>query len=80
MEKMKKYNDFLTREGILDSVKVDYERILNNDFYGYVLKISFNFKTYERKKFNSGVVYLASLLGLGICSLAGLGFFILKNI
>ena len=41
-EKMLKYNDFLTKEGILDVITVDYDRVKNDSFYGYVLQIKFN--------------------------------------
>lgn len=47
-EKMNKYNDFLTKEGILDSIKLEYERVLTDSFYGYVLQIGYNFKRYKR--------------------------------
>ena len=47
-EKMNKYNDFLTKEGILDSIKLEYERVQTDDFYGYILQISYNFKKYKR--------------------------------
>ena len=32
-EKMLKYNDFLTKEGILDVITVDYDRVKNDSFY-----------------------------------------------
>lgn len=64
-EKMNKYNDFLTREGILDSIKVDYERIQTEEHYGYVLQISFNFKQYKKSDFIYGISYF-SVIALGI--------------
>jgi hypothetical protein len=47
-EKMNKYNDFLTKEGILDSIKLEYERVSTDSFYGYILQIGYNFKRYKR--------------------------------
>jgi hypothetical protein len=64
-EKMNKYNDFLTKEGILDSIKVDYERIQTEEHYGYVLQISFNFKQYKKSDFIYGISYF-SAIALGI--------------
>jgi hypothetical protein len=72
-EKMNKYNDFLTKEGILDSIKVDYERIQTEEHYGYVLQISFNFKQYKKSDFIYGISYF-SAIALGI--LASLFFFL----
>jgi hypothetical protein len=64
-EKMNKYNDFLTKEGILDSIKVDYERIQTEEHYGYVLQISFNFKQYKKSDFIYGISYFSAIV-LGI--------------
>ncbi len=61
-EKMNKYNDFLTREGILDSIKVDYERIKSEEFYGYILQISFAFKKYKRSDLIFAISYFSSIL------------------
>ena len=65
-EKMGKYNDFLTKEGILDSIKVDYERIKNDTHYGYVLQISFNFIKYTRFNLIYDISYFAILAILSI--------------
>lgn len=61
-EKMKKYNDFLTKEGILDVIKVDFERIKNNEFYGYVLQISFDFKKYKKIDLIYSILYFSIIL------------------
>lgn len=61
-EKMNRYNDFLTKEGILDSIKVDYERVKTDDFYGYVLQISFAFKKYKRSDLIFSISYFSALL------------------
>ena len=64
-EKMNKYNDFLTKEGILDSIKVDYERIQTEEHYGYVLQIGFNFNQYKKSDFIYGISYfLVTILGI----------------
>jgi hypothetical protein len=71
-EKMNKYNDFLTKEGILDAIKVDYERIQNPDYYGYVLQISFNFIKYRRSDLIYDISYftiITSGLIAGIVSI-----------
>ena len=69
-EKMKKYTDFLTKEGILDAVNVDYDRVKSDAYYGYVLQIKYNFTKYQRKKFIYDVAYLASLT---VAFLVGVG-------
>jgi hypothetical protein len=69
-EKMNKYNDFLTKEGILDSIKVDYERIKNEEFYGYVLQIGFAFKKYKRRDLIFAISYFSAMFALVI--LAGI--------
>jgi hypothetical protein len=45
-EKMLKYTDYLTKQGIIDFIKVDYDRVKNDMFYGYVIQIGFNFTKY----------------------------------
>ena len=69
-EKMKKYTEFLTQEGILDSIKMDYDRIQTADFYGYVLQITFDYKKYSKKKFNFSIGYFAVITLLVILGLA----------
>jgi len=63
-EKMNKYNDFLTKEGILDYIKVEYDRAQDVNFYGYILQISYNFKKYRKKKMIYSLCYFGSLLAL----------------
>jgi len=66
---MKKYTDFLEKEGILDSIKADYERVLSDDFYGYVVKISYKYRSYVKKKFIYDIAYLSiamTTVGIGI--------------
>jgi hypothetical protein len=54
---MKKYTDFLGKEGILDSIKADYERVFNDDFYGYVVQISYSYRSYKKSKFKYDIGY-----------------------
>jgi len=61
-EKMNKYNDFLTKEGLLDSIKVDYERVQTDSFYGYILQISFNFKKYKKSDLIYSISYFSTLV------------------
>jgi hypothetical protein len=48
-DKLKKYTDFLQKEGILDSVFVDYERVKTDDYYGYIIQIKFEDRKYNQK-------------------------------
>ena len=73
-EKMNRYNDFLTKEGILDSITVDYERVKNDDFYGYVLQIGFNFSKYKKNDLIYSVAYLSGIL----LTLSGIVYSILR--
>lgn len=63
-EKMTKYTDFLTKEGIIDSVKVDYERIQTEEYYGYILKISYSFTKYSKKMLFHILTYFAITLSM----------------
>ncbi len=61
-EKMNKYNDFLTKEGILDVIKVDFERVKNDEFYGYILQIRFDFKKYKKADLIYSISYFLAIL------------------
>ena len=66
-EKMNKYNDFLTKEGILDSIKLEYERVSTDSFYGYILQIGYNFKRYKRAHLIYDISYFLSIaIGLAV--------------
>lgn len=65
-EKMLKHNDFLMREGILDFIKVDYDRVQTDTFYGYVIQISFRFTKYSLKKMIYDIIYSLTLIGIPI--------------
>ena len=60
-EKMKKHTDFLQKEGILDSAIADYERVKNEDFYGYVVEIRFDAKEYSKKDYIYALSYFPVL-------------------
>ena len=40
---MSKYNDFLMREGLLEFLRTDLERIKTEDQYGYIVWMKFNY-------------------------------------
>lgn len=63
-EKMIRHNDFLMKEGILDFIKVDYDRIQDDTFYGYVVQISFRFTKYSLKKMVYDIIYFLTLVGV----------------
>jgi hypothetical protein len=67
-EKMRKYTDFLTKEGILDFVKVDYDRIQTETYYGYILQVRYDFKKYRRGSFIYGISYFLAI-GASIAAL-----------
>ena len=74
-EAMKKYTDFLQNEGILDSIVADYERVFNEEFYGYVVQIRYKFKNYRKKRMIYDICYLSSAFILSIAAAAfGLSF------
>ena len=65
-ERLGKYTDFLTKEGIIDYIKVDYDRVKTIDYYGYILKISYDFKKYSRSRFISSIFYFIFLISTSI--------------
>ena len=73
-EKMNRYNDFLTKEGILDSITVDYERVKNEEFYGYVLQIGFNFSKYKKNDLIYSISYFTFLAG----AISGLVYLLIR--
>lgn len=66
---MIKYTNFLQNEGILDSIKADYERIYNEDFYGYIVQVSYAFNKYNKNKFRYDIGYFSAILSLTIISI-----------
>ena len=66
----RKHNKFLENEGILDSVKADYERVYDqSDFYGYIVRISYNSKL-NRKDLVYGLSYVGVILTSVIFAIA----------
>jgi hypothetical protein len=65
-EKMLKHNDFLMKEGILDFIKVDYDRVQSETFYGYVIQISFRFTKYSLNRMIYNIAYSLTLIGAPI--------------
>ena len=60
-DKLKMYTEFLTKEGIIDYAKMSHERVRNPDYYGYILKIEFDFKYYTDKKYRYSIGFFTSL-------------------
>ena len=63
-EKLKKYTDFLTKEGILDSIKMDYDRVKNDEYYGYILQISYDFKKFKKYSLIYDISYFTIIFTL----------------
>jgi len=66
---MRKYTDFLEKEGILDVISAEYERVYNDEFYGYVVQIAFNFQKYDKLKYRYDIGYFITVSGLLIGSI-----------
>lgn len=60
-EKMLKYTEFLKKEGVLDSITADYERVQTPDHYGYIIEIKFAFREYSFKKLAYNLMYFIML-------------------
>lgn len=63
-EKMLKYTEFLKKEGVLDSITADYERVQTLDHYGYIIEIKFAFREYSFKKLAYGLMYFIMLFAI----------------
>jgi hypothetical protein len=61
-DKLKVYTDFLQKEGVLDSVIADYDRVKTDDYYGYVVQIRFDMRDYSRSKYIYSLVYFPSIV------------------
>lgn len=65
---IKKYTDFFSKMSVLDYMIADYQRVKNEEYYGYVVALSFNFKNYTKTKLIYDISYMA-LGSVGIVSL-----------
>jgi hypothetical protein len=61
-DKLKVYTDFLQKEGVLDSVIADYDRVKTDDYYGYVVQIRFDMRDYSRSKYIYSLAYFPSIV------------------
>ena len=68
-EKMLKYTEFLKKEGILDSITADYDRIQSADYYGYVIEIKFAFREYSFRKLAYNIMYFVMLAAIPAAAL-----------
>jgi hypothetical protein len=62
-EKIRKYTEFLQNEGILDSIKAEYDRVYNEEFYGYIVEISFAVNKYNGRRLVYDIIYSVVTLG-----------------
>lgn len=62
-EKIRKYTEFLQNEGILDSIKAEYDRVYNDEFYGYIVEISFAVTKYNGRRLIYDIIYSVVTLG-----------------
>ena len=60
-EAMKKYNELLAKEGILNLVTTKTKRIKNENYYGYVVSIIYNFKKLKLRSILYCVLYMTIL-------------------
>lgn len=60
-DKLKIYTDFMQKEGVLDSVIADYDRIKNEDYYGYVVEIRFDARDYSNSKYIYSLSYFPTI-------------------
>jgi hypothetical protein len=69
-DRLKVYTDFLQKEGILDSIFADYERVKTQDYYGYVIQIKFDDKKYNQRDYIYTISYLVGIPALLLSILA----------
>jgi len=60
-DKMKIFTEFLKKEGILDSIAADYDRIQSLDHYGYIIEIKFAFREYSLRRLIYSIIYFTIL-------------------
>ena len=61
-KEMSKYNEIFLENGILELIKTKANRIKNDDFYGYLVSISFNYKYFTLYSILSSILYLTALV------------------
>lgn len=57
-KEMSKYNDIFLENRILELIKTKANRIKNEDFYGYLVSISFNYKYFTLYSILSSILYV----------------------
>lgn len=62
-DKIRKYTEFLQNEGILDSIKAEYDRVYSDTFYGYIIEISFAYSKYNKNRLIYDIIY--SMVAIG---------------
>lgn len=61
-DRMRKYTDFCQKEGILDFIVAEYDRVQTKDYYGYVVEIRYKFKHFSLKSIAYDIAYLTTAL------------------
>ena len=56
-DKIRKYTESLQNEGILDSIKAEYDRAYSDTFYGYIIEISFAYSKYNKNRLIYDIIY-----------------------
>lgn len=60
-DNMKKYNELLAKEGVLNLVKANTERVKNNDYYGYLVSIVYRFNKLNYRSIAYCISYITIL-------------------
>lgn len=68
-DRLKKYTDFLQKEGILDVITADYERVKTEDYYGYIVEIKFEDSQFNKRDY---LYCLCFLIGAPISILSAI--------
>tara|TARA_R110000751_G_scaffold250586_1_gene350121 strand:- start:525 stop:1004 length:480 start_codon:yes stop_codon:yes gene_type:complete len=61
-KEMSKYNDIFLENRILELIKTKANRIKNEDFYGYLVSISFNYKYFTLYSILSSILYIVLMI------------------
>lgn len=76
-DRLKKYTDFLQKEGILDVITADYERVKTEDYYGYIVQIKFEDSQFNKKDYLYCLAFLIGVPALILSLISGILLFIL---